>query len=124
MERGSPTRSLLGVLSVAAVSFLSVVVLFYFQLIPNHFEPSGYPREVPAIGIAYIRAMLFVYGPMAALVATAFDRLPVMGLGIAFASILTSVTLQNLLMWFGGKFLIERLRNRRVDSRESELETR
>ena len=110
---------MLAVLAIAVVSFFLVVAFFYFRFIPNHFEPSGLPREVPVIGVLYMGAINFAYGPMSILVATAFDRLPVMGAAISFASIFTAVTLQNLLAWFGGKFLIEGLRNRSVKSNNS-----
>jgi len=103
-------RSFLAFVGVVSLSLAVVIALFYFTSITQTFEPSGLPREMPAIGVAYVKTVVFIYGPMSSLVATAFDRLPVMGLLVSFGSILSAVTLQNLLMWFGGKLLVERLR--------------
>ena len=57
-----------------------------------------------------MHTLAFVYGPMTELIAPAYDRLPVKGLLVSFASITTAVTIQNLLLWFGGKFLLEKWR--------------
>jgi hypothetical protein len=108
--RPAPARS--GVLAALAcfgvvlVSLAMVVVYFYVSAIPRHFEPSGYPRELPAIGRAYMEIIAFVYGPVSSVVGMAYDRLPVMGWVTSFASITTAVTLQNLLFWFGGRLLL------------------
>ena len=65
---------------------------------------------MPAIGRAYIEIIAFVYGPISSVVAKAYDRLPWMGWLVSFASITTAVTIQNLLFWFGGKWLLEVLK--------------
>lgn len=113
MQRGTFIRPVLATLGVAGVSVFLVIVLFQVSAIPRNFGPSGHPLEMPAIGRAYIDFIAFVYGPISSIVAKAFDRLPWMGWLVSFASITTAVSLQNLLLWFGGKWALETWRARK-----------
>ena len=114
MQRGSLIKSTAICLLIVVVSFLIVAVHYYFYLIPRSFEASGYPKEIPPHGIAYMYAVAFFYGPTSSFIGTAFDRLPYGGLLVSFASVFTATTIQNLLLWFGGKFVLERWRARKT----------
>lgn len=105
MDRGSFVKSSLTCVGVIAVSIALVVVLFSL-----YFRTLNYDtREMSPLGGAYLGAFEFVYGPMTRLVWPAFERLRVAGWGVEFLVATTAVTLQNLLVWFIGKAIIEKL---------------